>query len=538
MTPRDKAALPMGWERRPLVDIAQVNPPLGRQVSGDEFPVTFVPMRAVRVEGGGITNPEIRPYGDVKKGYTAFLSGDVIMAKITPCMENGKTTAVPEVPGSICFGSTEFHVVRPEPGIASKWIEQFLLQNEIRRDAQRRMGGAVGQMRVPAEFLNSFRIPVAPSTEQVRIAEALDELFSHLDAGVAALERARDRLTRYRASVLKAAVEGAQTADWRAVHPNVEPAGELLKRVLAERHRRWEEYQLRKFAENGKPPPKNWRSKYKEPVAPDTGDLPSLPKGWCWATMGQLAWASGYGTSVKCSKDNSGLPVLRIPNIIGDQVNLDDLKFAPSNYEERDDDLLMDGDLLIVRTNGSRNLIGRGALICGAQERLLSFASYLIRIRLVRDRALLGWVALLWASFHVRAWIEAHAATSAGQYNISLRVLYPLVVPIAPSEEQEAIIQSVDEQLSVIDRLESDIDAKLKAAHGLRQAILRQAFAGRLVPQDPNDEPASELLKRIADERQVRTQKAAAAKRATQNKDGGRVGPRRRPRKTTAEATS
>ena len=98
------------------------------------------------------------------------------------------------------------------------------------------------------------------------------------------LTRVREKLKLYRASVLKAAVEGTLTAEWRAQHPKVEPASELLKRILAERRRRWEEEQLRKFKEKGQEPPKNWKAKYKEPVAPDTANLPPLPEGWCWAT--------------------------------------------------------------------------------------------------------------------------------------------------------------------------------------------------------------------------------------------------------------
>ena len=105
-------------------------------------------MRAVEPEGGGLLHPEVRLYGEIKKGYTAFLSGDVIMAKITPCMENGKTTVVPELPGSVCFGSTEFHVIRPEKDIVARWISYFLLQHEVRRKAQRQMTGGVGQMRL------------------------------------------------------------------------------------------------------------------------------------------------------------------------------------------------------------------------------------------------------------------------------------------------------------------------------------------------------------------------------------------------------
>ena len=230
--------LPDGWELRPLIEIAQINPPLDRRALNDHTSVTFIPMRTVAIEGGGIVNPEIRPYNEVKKGYTGFLSGDVIMAKITPCMENGKIAVVPDVPGQVCFGSTEFHVIRPEKDISSKWIERFLLQHETRKDAKRQMAGGVGQMRVPATFLKSLKIPVAPSVEQIRITDMLDELFSDLNASAAALARAQNKLDLYRASVLKAAAEGGLTADWRTLHRNIEPASELLKRIAAEREGR------------------------------------------------------------------------------------------------------------------------------------------------------------------------------------------------------------------------------------------------------------------------------------------------------------
>lgn len=371
--------------------------------------------------------------------------------------------------------------------------------------------------------ITDIPLPLAPLLEQSRIADTLDELFSDLDAGVAALERARAKLKLYRASVLKAAVEGALTAGWRAQHPDTEPAAELLQRILAERRQRWEEAQLARYEAKGQAPPKNWKAKYKEPVGPDTEGLPGLPEGWCWATLSQIAWSAGYGTSEKCRETNTGLAVLRIPNIIGGRLNLEDLKFAPPEYSERDEDLISVGDLLVVRTNGSRSLIGRGAVVRDPQSTRLSFASYLIRLRLIPHTILLHWVSLLWDSFHVRRWIEARAATSAGQYNISLGVLEKLIIPVPPLAEQAAIVETVEDQLSVIDHLEAELDAKRKSAQALRQSILRHAFTGQLVPQDPSDEPASELLRRIAAERTARAATTAGSRprRTIRRKKGG-----------------
>ncbi|MFO0889888.1 MAG: hypothetical protein U0790_12195 [Isosphaeraceae bacterium] len=116
--------------------------------------------------------------------------------------------------------------------------------------------------------MKAVRVPFAPINEQRRIVAKIEELFSDLDAGVAALERVRANLKRYRASVLKAAVEGKLTEDWRAQHPDTEPAPVLLERILTERRRQWEKDQLAKFAQAGKQPPKGWREKYVEPGRP------------------------------------------------------------------------------------------------------------------------------------------------------------------------------------------------------------------------------------------------------------------------------
>jgi type I restriction enzyme, S subunit len=509
--PLPKNALPEGWA---LVSIAQI-----AKLVASGFPsgqhnqnAKGVPhIRPMNIDRDGRLDLSFLKYveGEVPR---ELKKGDVLFNNTNSPELIGKTTAV--LVDTRLGYSNHMTRIRLEDRLNPTFIARQLHFLWMCGYFRHRCVNHVNQASISADPL-SETVPVLlpPVGEQERIADALDELLSDLDAGVAALERVRDKLKLYRAAVLKAAVEGALTSEWRKERLQTEPASELLKHILVERRRRWEEEQLRKFKEKDREPPKNWKTKYKEPMAPNTTDLPPPPEGWCWASMDQVAWSAGYGTSEKCRDSNTGLAVLRIPNIIGGSISLHDLKFAPSTYVERDEDLVSVGDLLIVRTNGSRMLIGHGAVVRDAPAVPLSFASYLIRLRLVPDPSLLGWLALIWDSSVVRRWIEARAATSAGQYNISLGVLETLAVPLPPVVEQRIIVESVEGQLSIIDHLESDLAARLTSAQALRQSILRHAFSGKLVPQDPNDEPASELLKRIAAEREQRAREAAAAKR-------------------------
>ena len=128
---------------------------------------------------------------------------------------------------------------------------------------------------------------------------------------MAALERLRAKLKLYRASVLKAAVEGSLTAEWRAQHPHAETASDLLQRILAERRRRWEEDQLAKFKAKGQQPPKNWKAKYKEPIALDASSLEPLPEGWHWASFDQLVWRLRSGTAETSQREPTDFPVLK-----------------------------------------------------------------------------------------------------------------------------------------------------------------------------------------------------------------------------------
>jgi type I restriction enzyme S subunit len=504
--------LPHGWVRTELSAIAQINPPLDRSILNDSIAVDFVPMRAVEPEGGGLLRPEVSTYGAVKRGYTAFIPGDIIMAKITPCMENGKTCVVPALPGAACFGSTEFHVVRAEKDIEARWIANFLLQHSTRHMAQRQMMGGVGQMRVPSAFLESLKVPIPPAAEQQRILENTDELLSELDAGVAALERVQAKLKLYRAAVLKAAVEGVLSADWRAKHPATEPAAAVLAHILAERRRHWEEAQLKKFKEADKAPAKDWKAKYAEPVTPDTMSLPTLPADWCWVSLDQLCSEVRNGYSIKPNAD-SGVPILRISSVRPLALNLDDMRYLTGNAEDYASHLIKQDDLLFTRYNGTPSLVGVCAVVPTITHEIVH-PDKVIRCRMLADLGRPHYVAIASNTGPSRKFLAKRIRTTAGQAGVSGSDIKETPIPFPPTSEQEAIVEIVEEQLSLIEHIDADLAAKLKSAQALRQSILRHAFSGRLVAQNPKDEPAADLLKRIARQREELTRLAQAAKQA------------------------
>jgi type I restriction enzyme S subunit len=212
---------------------------------------------------------------------------------------------------------------------------------------------------------------------------------------------------------------------------------------------------------------------------------------------------SEYGTSVKSTYEAQGFPVLRIPNIVAGEIDLSDLKYATVPLDVGSEDALQPGDILMCRTNGSVRLIGKTAVVRSPLEPLHTFASYLLRFRLAERDMLPRWLHIYLNSRDGRRFIESHAASSAGQHNVSLMLIHGMPFPLPPLAEQRRMVAEVERRLSVIQAAEQVVAANLKRAERLRQAVLKHAFEGKLVPQDPHDEPASALLERILAKRET-----------------------------------
>tara|TARA_R110002072_G_scaffold182916_2_gene339163 strand:+ start:3754 stop:5049 length:1296 start_codon:yes stop_codon:yes gene_type:complete len=431
-------------------------------------------------------------------------------------MENGKMAVARGLKNGVGCGTTEFHVLRPWSQISPEFLRHYVQRTAFRRFAKRYMAGAVGQQRVPPEILRQSYIPLPPSAEQTRIADAIDAAFAKIEAGEKSIAEARRHAARYRKAVLKAAVTGELTKDWREERAGELEAGEVvLARLLKERRAAWESDQIAKAEAKGKPLKGDaWKTKYKPPVEPDTDDLPELPKGWVWASLDQASWASQYGTSAKCGYDEAGEAVLRIPNVRERKIIVEDIKRAKSAICLGARDYLQNCDLLIIRTNGSPEILGLGAVVLRIFSEPTYFASYLIRFRLSGPRTLWEWVNTIWPSSSIREFIRINASTSAGQYNISQSNLAHAPLPLPSPAEQAEIVSRVEAALDGADRLDKQLDAQQRAARALRQAILKSAFEGRLVAQDPDDEPAETLLERIRAERAAASAKPRTRKRA------------------------
>ena len=499
MTADEAATLLLGWVPSSVGEMANLNPSNPDRVPPDETEVSFVPMASVEALSGVMHPSARRTWRTVRKGYKRFQDGDVLVAKITPSMENGKAALASQLIGGVGAGSTEFHVIRPTEALVGKFLLHFLLQESVRREARAHMTGTAGQLRVPESFYESLGLHLPPINEQHRIVQTLDSYFTRLDAARAALEGVQANLKRYRASVLKAAVGGklvpteAELA--RKEGRDYEPADQLLERILAERRARWESQEKR-------------RGTYKKPVSADISGLSELPEGWVWCSVAQLAHV-GTGSTPLTSKQqfyqNGTLPwitssALNKPSITSPSSFVTEQavrEYRLSFYPPHTLLVAMYGE---GRTRGKcselliRSTINQ-AIAAITMEGSASDCRQYARVFLNNN------------------YEETRRLSSGGvQPNLNLGLVGQITAPLPPLAEQRCIVAEVERRLSVIQQAEATVEANLVRAERLRQSILKQAFSGRLVPRDPSDEPATVMLERIRLEREASHADAKASR--------------------------
>lgn len=372
------------------------------------------------------------------------------------------------------------------------WVELKFAFNylfSLRREfIEQGKGGA--QPNISQDIVRNTLFPLPPLPEQRRIVAKLEELFSRLDAGVAAVRRTQALLKRYRQSVLHAAVTGELTRAWREAHPApTETGAALLTRIRAERRAQWEAAQS---AKRGGQLPLNiaWKSRYVAPSAPETSGLPELPESWSWATFEEISErvTVGFVGSMKDEYVEEGVPFLRSQNVRENNYSPLGLKYVSPAFDESiSKSRLEPGDVVVVRSGS----VGTACVIPDSLP-----AANCSDLVIVKQPKVLPEYCAYYMNSVAKARVNAQkVGVALIHFNTQAQAAMPLSIP--PVDEQAEIVAEVERRLTVLDALSQTLTAELKRAERLRQSLLHRAFTGRLVPQDATDEPAAALLARL-----------------------------------------
>ena len=454
-------AVPPGWAKTNVGEVGDVR--LGRQRSpknrSADFPTKYV--RAANITWAGLDLSDVLDM-DFRPSEVAsyrLLPGDVLLSEASGSAgEVGKPAIWSGELENCCFQNT---VIRFRPTAVSSKFALIAFLHFARNSVFARVSKGVGIHHLSADRFASMPFLLPPEEEQGRIVAKIEELLSDLDAGLAALKRAKANLKRYRAAVLKAAVEGKLTEDWRAKHPATESASKLLERILAERRRKWEADQLAKFAAAEKEPPKNWREKYVEPTPPESSGFPELPTAWCWATIQQLAFVD-VGFAFKSAEyANEGIRLLRGENLEPGKFRWKDVRYWPkANLAEFQSLLVREGQIILAM---DRPLVSAGLKLARAKATDLPclLVQRMARLRMVDEIQ----TDFLHCSMQTQAFITHLLGDQTGTQlpHISGSGIEEFATPLPPLLEQKQIASEVAERLSQVEVAEVVIENGLLA---------------------------------------------------------------------------
>jgi type I restriction enzyme S subunit len=436
--------LPAGWSQAEIGDLCELQN--GRAFKSSDWKEVGVPI--VRIQNLNKANASFNYYQGPVDERNRLKGGELLFAwSGTP----GTSFGAHVWNGGEAVLNQHIFRVDFDESLIDKRFFRFAINQKLNELIDNAHGG-VGLRHVTKGKFEKTEVAVPPFNEQRRIAAKLNTTLAAVEACRQRLDGVAAILKRFRQAVLAAATSGELTREWRE--------------------------------EN------------------------SIDREWEDQALGDLLSDIRYGTAQKCTYDICGKPVLRIPNILDGAISHKDLKYAEFDQQEVSRLSIRAGDLLVIRSNGSLDLVGRTALAIEADEGCL-FAGYLIRLRPIKDVVSPGFLLWFFLSPVTRRRIELAARSTSGVNNINSKFLSGLQLRLPSLEEQQEIYRRVQDLFSLADQLEAKLTAARKVVDRLTPALLAKAFRGELVPQNPNDEPASVLLERI---RAARQAEAAAGK--------------------------
>jgi type I restriction enzyme S subunit len=470
--------LPAGWQWQPLEALVRdpksdvVDGPFGSNLKASEYQDEGIPIaRLQNVDRNRFIEKHIKCVTLEKASELSrhsFEPGDVLVTKLGDPL--GKACLAPP---NIARGVIVADLVRVrvrDDDVDRGYLTYAINSPFVVRQFEKHVKGTT-RPRVNLGLVRMLPIPVAPREQQGGIVAEIEKQFSRLDEAVASLKRVKANLKRYRAAVLKAAVEGrlvpteAELA--RREGRSYETGEQLLARILARCGAAWE-----KEAVPGR------RRRYVEPEPPYSIGLPDLPQGWAYASVGLLGDVIGGLTkNPKRVALKSQLPYLRVANVYANELRLDEIEHIGVEEKELDKLLVLRGDLLIVEGNGSLDQIGRVAIWDGSINPCVH-QNHLIKVRLMTG-CLPEW-ALLWLLSPIgRNLVRDVASSTSGLYTLSVGKVAGLPVPVPPFAEQHRIVAEVDRRLSLAGEIERQAEVSMTRSSVMKQAVLHSMFAPR-----------------------------------------------------------
>ncbi len=383
----------------------------------------------------------------------------------------------------------------------------YYLSSQIRKFVE--LGKGEAQPNISQNIIKNHLIHLPPFNEQQRIVEKIEELFSELDQGIKSLKTAQKQLQVYRQAVLKWAFEGKLTEKWRSQIQqeklDIKTGEELLAQIKAERENRYQQ-QLAEWEEAvreweaigkiGKRPTKPSKPKDVLPLTKtELAELPQLPDSWCWVKLGHLTWSVKDGPHYSPRYVENGIPFISGGNVRPEGVDFKNVKYITSELHEELSKRCQPelGDVLY--TKGGTIGIAR----VNTYKKEFNVWVHVAVLKIVKS---VNPFFLQNALNSPLCYAQSQKYThGVGNQDLGLTRMVNIVLSICNKDEQEEVVKEIESIFSICDQLEATIIENLHKAEALRQSLLKQAFEGKLVPQDPNDEPAEKLLERIKQEK-------------------------------------